>query len=891
LSGAREQEIVEELALQLEQAFNEALAAGTTSAQAEARAENQIPDWTALAREIRRAEQPVTEQIVERIPQNWHLAMQEQNFRKRRGGNMFADLFQDLRYALRMLRKSPGFAFIIVLTLALGIGANSTIFSVINAVLLRPLPYPESDRLVYVDENNLPKGWGHFSVSPANFVDWRGQSRSFERIVALSRHSFNYSTGDLPEQWGGLEGSQGFLEMYRVRPEIGRSFSDNEFQVGNDHVVLISNGLWKRAFGSDPAILGRHLLLGGESFEVIGVMPPAFQLGGPNNVLWLPLAFDPADLQSSRGAHYLTVMARLLPNITVEQAGKEMSALAARLAAQYPVTNKDWGAGVQQVQASQVKSVRPALLILLGAVGFVLLIACSNAANMLLARATVRRREIAIRTALGAGRLRVVRQLLTESVILAIVGGALGLGIAYAGMRALVALRPAFIPRAATIHLDTSVLLFTAALALATGILFGLAPALSVVRGNLSESLKEGGRSGGGGRAGLRKVFVVVEVALAFVLLVGAGLLVRSFSRLTAVEPGFNTQSALTFLVPLPRARYSTPAQQIAFYDQAQQRLAALPGVASSVLTSTVPLSGDDELYSIGIAGAPSPDQPSALYYLVGPDYLRQMGIQLLAGREFTPQDNAVGPHVCIVNDKLAQTLFPGRNPIGQRIQIGRNYSIVREIVGVAATVKHYGLDEKTALQVYEPFAQLPRTAMLFVLRTQGDPMRVLPAARHAIQQVDAQQPVTRPATMEEILSESVALPRFRTLLLGLFGALAATLAAVGLYGVMSYTVTQQTQEIGVRMALGAQRMQIFRLMVGRGMFLVLIGVVIGGGGAFALTRSLESFVSFLFGVKPNDPLTLAGVTLLFAAVAAFACWLPARRASRVDPLIALRYE
>jgi putative ABC transport system permease protein len=453
-------------------------------------------------------------------------------------------------------------------------------------------------------------------------------------------------------------------------------------------------------------------------------------------------------------------------------------------------------------------------------------------------------------------------------------------------------LRPTFIPRAATIHLDTSVLLFTLALALATGILFGLAPALSIVRGNLSESLKEGGRTGTGGRAKMRKVFVVVEVALAFVLLMGAGLLVRSFSRLTSVEPGFNTQSALTFLVPLPRARYSTPVQQVTFFDQARQRLAAIPGVESASLTSLIPLSGNDEIYSIGVPGAPpSPDQASALYYLVGPDYLHNLGIPLLAGREFTAQDNATGPHVCMINDKLAQALFPGRNPIGQRIQIGRNFSIVREIVGVAASVKHYGLDEKSALQVYEPFAQMPRTAMQFILRTKGDPMHVLPDARHAIQQLDSQQPVTRALSMEDILNDSVALPRFRTLLLGIFGALAAILAAVGLFGVMSYTVTQQTQEIGVRMALGAQRMQIFRLMVGRGMLLVIVGVVIGAGGAYALTRSLESFVSFLFGVKPNDPLTLVGVTLLFAMVAAVACWLPARRASRVDPLIALRYE
>ncbi|HUK31826.1 MAG TPA: ABC transporter permease [Candidatus Acidoferrum sp.] len=896
LSGAREAEIIEELAQQLEQSCGEAIARGASREEAEARAAAQVGDWKALAAGIRRAETPVMRQAAMRaaasMPEPWREAFHEDEFRKRRGGNMFADLLQDIRYALRMLGKAPGFTAIMILTLSLGIGANSAIFTVVNAVLLRPLPYPDSGSLVYVEENNLSKGWPHFSVSVPDFVDWQAQVQSFEEIVALNRKSFRTSNGETAEQWFGIKATKGFLEMVRVQPARGRGFADAEFEQGSDHVTLISDGLWKRAFGSDPAAIGRRILLDGESYEIIGIMPPGFQFGGTTRELWMPLTFTPEQMTQTRGSHYMSVMARLRKGVSVEQARQEMNGVAARLEEQYPDSNKGWGAGVQGVQEATVEDVRPALLILLGAVGFVLLIACANAANMLLARATVRRREIAIRTALGAGRMRLVRQLLAESLLLALLGGLLGILIAFGSTKALLSLKPDFIPRVQTIHLDGRVLLFTFALAVVTGSLFGLTPAFGILRESSASTLKESGRTGGGGRAKLRSMFVVAEVALAFILLVGAGLLVRSFGQLTAVKPGFNTSNGLAFDVPLPPARYASATQQTAFYDQVDARLAAIPGVEGVALTSMVPLGGDDELYDVGVAGRPeAADQPSALYYLVGAGYFKTMGIPLLAGREFTPQDNSSGPRVVIVNDAFVKTLFPGQNPIGQRVQFGRNYSVVREIVGVAASVKHYGLAEPTLLEVYEPFAQAPRSGMTIVLRTNGDPNRLLPTARQAVQQVDPEQPIAYPGTLEEYLNNSVALPRFRTLLLGVFAALAVILALIGLYGVMSYSVTQQTREVGIRMALGAQNGQIYRLFVGRGMGLVTLGVALGAAGALALTKLMASFASFLFLVKPNDPATFCGVTVLFAAVAALACWIPARRASRVDPLVALRYE
>jgi putative ABC transport system permease protein len=894
LGGAREHEIVEEIAQQLDDAYSDAISRSLTSAQAEAHAFAQIPDWNLLAQDIQRAEQPVKTEITAHVPLDWRDAMREENFRKHRGGNMFADLFQDIRYAFRMLRKSPGFTSVVVLTLALGIGANATIFSVINAVLLRPLPYTQPEQLVRVFESNPGKGWPKFSVSPPNFLDWRAQSHAIEKIAAYESNGFSYTSGDTPEHWSGPSVTEGFFEVFKARPALGRTFSSDEFQPGKDHVAVISDALWRSTFGADRSVVGRNVSLDGQTYTVIGVMGPQFQFPSITSQVWTPLVFTPDDLKDSRGAHFLGDIARLAPGLSAAQAQSEIVSIAERLQKLYPQTNTGWTAVVTPLsQAGGVQEIRPALFILLGAVGFVLLIACANSANMLLARATVRQREIAVRLTMGASRGRLLRQLLTESILLSFIGASLALLIAFWSTRIISTLPPTFLPRAQFVTLDTRVLFFTIALAFLSGLLFGAVPAIAMVRGELSESLKEGGRTGSGARAGLRKLLVVAEVTLAFVLLAGAGLLMRSFSRLSDVDPGVQTAGRYTFNVNIPNKQYSTPQRQVEFYNQLQQRIAALPGIESVALSTILPLSGNDETYEVGrAADASNPNNPSAISTRISPGYMHAMGIPIISGREFTVADDLSVPKVCIINDVFARTLFPGRNPIGERIHIGHGYDVLREIVGIVPSVKQDGqADTDSALQVYEPFAQFPRTNAYFVVRANGASAGLASSVRHAVQQVDPQQPVTGFRSLEEILGDSIALPRFRTVLLGMFAGLAALLAAMGLYGVMSYTVTQQTQEIGIRLALGAQRGDILRLIIGRGMLLVGGGVALGIAGALALTHLLVSFASFLFGVKASDPVTLVSVTVMFATVAALACWMPARRASRVDPLIALRYE
>jgi putative ABC transport system permease protein len=807
---------------------------------------------------------------------------------------MFADLFQDTRYAIRMLGKAPGFTAIMILTLALGIGANATIFSVINAVLIRPLPYSQPEQLVRVFESNPKKGWPTFSVAPPNFLDWRAQTQTLEKIAAYEPNGYTYTGGDTPEHWAGPMVTEGFFEILKAQPEIGRTFSADEYQMGKNHVVVISDALWHSAFGGDRGVLGRNVSLDGQGYTVIGVMGPQFQFPSTATQVWLPLVFAPDEIVNARGAHYLGDIARLASGVGLAQAQAEMTEIAARLEKQYPRTNVGWTAAVIPLsQGGGVKQVRPALLVLLGAVGFVLLIACANAANMLLARGTVRQREIAVRLTLGASRGRLVRQLLTESVLLSFLGAAMGLLIAFASTRVISTLPANFLPRAQYVKVDSLVMMFTLGLGLLTGLLFGCAPAIAMGRGELAETLREGGRTGSGARARLRKVLVVAEVTLAFVLLAGAGLLVRSFSRLTAVDLGVQTAGRFAFDLNIPAKKYATPQQQLDFFTEVQQKLAVLPGIEAAALTTLVPASGDDEMYSVGhLNDADTDDHPSALSFRVNPGYFHTLGIPFLAGRDFTAADNSSAPHVCIIDEAFAKAMFPGGNPIGEKIHIGHQYAIVREIVGVVANVKQFGQDDAQAsLEVYEPFAQFPRTSASFVLRTSAATPGLAAMVRHTVQEVDVQQAVTGFQSFDEILSGLIALPRFRTVLLGIFATLAALLAAIGLYGVMSYTVTQQTQEIGIRMALGAQRGSILRLIVGKGMFLVGAGVVLGIAGALALTRMLASFSGFLFGVKAYDPFTLAGVTVLFALVAAVACWIPARRASRVDPLVALRYE
>lgn len=797
---------------------------------------------------------------------------------------------QDLHYGLRMIRKNPGFALLAVLTLALGIGANTAIFTVVNAVLLRPLPYSDPDRLVYVQENNLKKGWDSFSVAPPNFVDWRAQSQSFEHMAAVNSGSFNYTGGESPERLRGVTVTEDYFPMLGVLPELGRWFVADDYQAGKNKVALLTHRGWTRLVNRHDDVVGRVIMLNGEAYTVVGVLPQHFRTG-PLNDLWVPLVFN-ANQLAGRGSHFLSIIGRVKPGVSIQQAQQELSGIAARLSEQYPNSNRDWGVVVTSMYEAVVGEVRLALLVLMGAVGLVLLIACANVANMLLARASVRAREIAVRAAIGASRGRLVRQLLTESLVLAALGGGIGLILAMWGTEALTASLTGVLPRASEVRVDGWVASFTVLATVLTGLLFGMAPAWMVSRSNLQETLKEGSSGGSAERRGwLRSTLVVTEVALAVVLVVASGLLLQSFARLQSVPPGFRTDHSLSFAAILPRAKYAEPAKQTAFFEQVLQRVKSLPGVASAALAEPIPLSGSDTLYSLSVEGRATDqgDLPSPLYYLVSPDYFRTMEIPLLAGRAFTEQDVDGAPRVVVINRTFAERIFPNENPLGRRIRLGRNSDIAREIVGVVADTKHYWLGERNSLlQVYEPFAQMPQSGMNFVLRTSVEPGSLAGAVRRAVQAVDPDQPVIAVQTLEQLLSDSVAQPRFRTLLLGLFGGLALVLASVGVYGVMAYSVARRTQEIGIRMALGAQRGDVLRMVLRGGFTLAAVGVALGLAGAFAATRLLEGL---LFGVKPTDLQTYAITAAILVAVALVACAIPALRASRINPMRALRYE
>ncbi|HVG32964.1 MAG TPA: ABC transporter permease [Pyrinomonadaceae bacterium] len=798
-------------------------------------------------------------------------------------------LLQDLRYGVRMLLKKPGFTVVAIIALALGIGANAAIFSVVNAVLLRSLPYSDPDRLIVLRENKLPQ-FPEFSVSPGNFLDWQKQNTVFEKLVAV--RGFNYNlvdTSSEPERLRGARVSAGLFEMLGVKPAQGRTFTAEEDTPGHENVVILSNGLWQRRFGADPNILGRSLMLNSTSYTVIGIMPQTFQFPDRETELFTPVAFN-AQQAEQHGAHYVSAIGRLKQGVTIEQARTEMSAIAARLAQQYPDSNTGWSVSLFQMQEYEAREIKPALLILLGAVALVLLIACANVANLLLARATARQREIAIRTALGASRWRVIRQLLTESILLALVGGGLGLLLAIWGTDLLLALAPQDLPRGQGVTLDGRVLAFTILITLLTGVIFGLAPALQASRPNLNETLKEGGRGPTGGHHRVRGSLVITEVALALVLLIGAGLLIRSFHRLQQVDPGFNPKNALTVAVSLPAKKYAEDDQQSAFFAQLIERASTMPGVLAVGATQSLPIH-DDYVLGFNIQGRP-PDapgeEPNTNYYAVSPGYFKAMGISLLRGRLFTEQDKKDAPRVAIINETMAKKFFPGEDPIGKGINVTNGPERFREIVGIVSDVKQYGLDKATPAQTYEPFLQEPFSGMTLIVRTEGDPTAMNASIRSQVLSIDKDQPVSRIRTLEQIVYESVAKQRFSMLLLGVFGVVALILAAVGLYGVMSYAVTQRTHEIGIRMALGAQQKDVIRLVVGQGMVLALIGVVIGLVAAFALTRVMATL---LFNVSATDPLTFLAIPALLTMVALAASLVPARRAMRVDPMIALRYE
>ncbi|HVF44359.1 MAG TPA: ABC transporter permease [Pyrinomonadaceae bacterium] len=805
-------------------------------------------------------------------------------------------LLQDVRYGARTLRKSPGFTAVAVLALALGVGANTAIFSVVKAVLLSPLPYPESGRLLWLREVNPSNGILDEPASAPNFNDWRAQARSLEAVAAYANTSTTLTGEGEPERVPGVAASANFFPALGVAPALGRGFLPEEEAEGKNRVVVISHGLWQRRFGARPDAVGQTLTLSGNPHTVIGVAPADFKspVGGPKPAeFWTPIAFNFDE--SRRRSDYLSVFARLKAGATVGQARAELEGIASRLAQQYPGTNTGWNVAVGTLHERVVGDVRPALLVLTGVVGFLLLISCANVANLMLARSSARRQEVAVRSALGARRGRLVRQFLTESVLLSLAGGAAGLVLAWWGVELLVGLGPGNIPRLEEVGLDARVLLFTLAVSVATGVAFGLLPALSASKTNLSESLKEGGSRGstaGAGARRLRNSLVVSEIAIAVVLLAGAGLMIRSFQRIQEVDPGFSPARVLTFDFALPAARYKEDAQVTAFVAQLTERVGAVPGAERAAVVDTLPLSGGGNVAAFVVEGrpAPPPEQvQDAEYRVVSPEYFDVMGVRLVRGQLFTARDREGSPAVAVVNEAMARRYWPGEDPIGKRVNLGNpETSPWRMIVGVVRDVRHDGLDKEPYPQMYSPAAQFPRRGMTLVARASADPASLVPAIRRELSSLDKDLPLYNVRTMEQVLSDSVSRRRFQMLLIAAFAFVGLLLAAVGTYGVISYSVAQRRHEIGVRMALGARAPDILRLVLGQGLGLALAGVGIGLAAAFALTRVMSSL---LYGVSATDPLTFAAVSLALLCVAAAACLVPARRATRVDPMEALRYE
>ncbi|MCI0489552.1 MAG: ABC transporter permease [Blastocatellia bacterium] len=800
-------------------------------------------------------------------------------------------LLKDLRYAVRMMLKRPTVTIIAAFALAAGIGANSAIFSVVNAVLIRPLPYESPDQLVMVWETRRNRGTIRNSVAPLDFYDWRDQNQAFQRVAAFAYSNFNLMAENQPERVLGVRTSADSFETLAVKPFLGRAFSPEEEKLGNNHVVILSHGFWQDRFNSDSTIIGKTMVIDGETHIIVGVLPLDFRfpLDTEDPELWTPLALDEDEM--GRGNHFLRVIARLKPGATHDFAQSDMDAITGRLEQQYPDSNANHGAYVAPLHDEIVGDVRPALLLLLGAVGFVLLIACANVANLMLARATARQREVAIRAALGAARFRIVRQFLTESLLLALAGGGLGLLLALWGVDLLIAFGPQDIPRLNEVSLDYRVLGFTLTISLLSGLIFGLVPALQTSKPDLNESLKEGGRSSavGAGRRRLLNLFVVSEVALALVLLIVSGLLIKSFLRLQDVKPGFDPDNLLTMGISLPESKYAETARQTAFYRELVQRVETVPGVEAAGVIRPLPFSQSNMSLSFSIEGRPpaSPgERTSANWRTISPDYFRTMRIPLLKGRAFTERDVQGSPYAIIINETMARLYFSGEDPISRRMTIGYD-DITCEIVGIAGDVKLL-LDGEQKPEMYTPCQQTPWPSISLVIRTASDRPDVVAAVRNQVQSLDRELPVYSIKTMNERLADSIAQPRFNMLLLGLFAFIAVALATVGIYGVMSYSVSQRTHEMGVRMALGARAGDVLKLVLSQGMKLTLAGIAMGIVGAYGLTRIMSSF---LFGVSDKDPTTFAAVSLLLIAVAALACYIPARRATRVDPMVALRYE
>ncbi|HMY72341.1 MAG TPA: ABC transporter permease [Blastocatellia bacterium] len=807
-------------------------------------------------------------------------------------------LWQDLRQGVRALLKQPAFTFVAIFALALGIGANTAIFSVVNAVLLQALPYRQADGLVTVWENNKRRGNAQNVINLGNYFDWKEQNQVFEDMATFFDTNANLTGSGEPEEIPSQIASANLFSVLGVTPMLGRGFTPDDGKDGAPRVVVLSYGLWQRRFGGESSVIGRKIILNNNETTVVGVLPPDFTWHVRNGSMtrkvaemWTPWQMNEGMRQ--RRGRFAMAVARLKPGVSPEQAQAEMNVLSNRLEQQYEF-NKNWGINVVPLRTQFTGEIRLALIVLLCAVGLVLLIACANVANLLLVRAAARQREIAVRAALGANRLRVIRQLLTESLVLAAAGGAAGLVLAWWGTDLLVKLSPPELLGQAQAKINLPVLGFTLGVSLLTGLIFGLAPAFETTRLNLTESLKDGGKNVGGSSRShrLRNALVVTEVALALVLLIGAGLLIRSFARLQAVNPGFNVENVLTMKVGLPGRKYDTDQKIIGFYRQALAEMQTLPGVESAGAVSFLPLAAPHAGTNIEIEGRPKlpPGQQLGTGVIVtDANYFKTMQIPLKRGRLYTNQEAAEMRHVVVVNESFARKNFPGEDPLGKRVVIYmKDDNQPCEIIGVVGDTKHMTLDAESQPISYWPHSELAYNSMSFVLRTKGEATAVAAAAREVIRKLDPEQPVADVRTMESLLGRVVARQRFNTLLLTIFAGVAALLAAVGIYGVMAYSVAQRTHEIGVRLALGARKADVLRLVVKRGMTLSLAGVGIGLAASFALTRLMAAL---LFNVGATDPLTFAGVPVLLVLIALLACWLPARRAAKVDPMVALRYE
>jgi predicted permease len=879
LEPAREAEIAEELAQHLEDRYEEARSAGATDEEAYHAALDELADSGFLARELRGVERRAVD-----LPVAVGAAGR---------GNPIEDLWRDLRLVVRDLRKRPGFALVTVLILALGIGANTAIFSMVYAVLLNPLPFEQPDRLVMLAEKN--PGRERWGAAYPNYVDWTARAQSFDDIAAYWYQSFTLSGIDEPARLQGRYVNWNFFRVLGMRPQLGRLFVEEDDRAGAAPTVVLSDGMWKDRFGGDPDIVGKTIRLDEKQFTVIGVLPPGYELLRPD-ALYVPLvpAVEKETGLLDRGNHYsLFALARLKAGVDVEQADTEMRALAAQFEQEYPATNSGSSAQALSLSDVFVGDIRPALLVLLGAVGFVLLIACLNVANLMTVRAAARQKEIAVRLALGAGRGRIVRQLLTESMVIAFTGGVVGFLVAVWAINGMVALAPQGIPRLEQVGLNLPVLAFTVCVSVGVGLLFGVLPALQATRLDLNVSLKEGGRTAAGRpHERTRQTLLVAEVALALMLLIAAGLMVRTVGQLTHVDPGFDAEQLLAARINLPANPYP-PERRRVFYEECLTRIGTLPGVQSAALTFSLPIDGSN-WNSVFITGdkpvPPRAELPSAAMTPMSLGYFDTMKIRLLSGRTFGPGDTENSPRAIVINETLARRLWPGEEALGKRIKQGwpESENPWREVVGVVADVKTNGVDQDTPLQVYMPLAQESPRSLWIVARTSSDPLASGSAVAAALHAIDRDVPLFDVSSMDQLMGGAIENQRVTLTLLAGFSALALLLAAVGIYGVMSYAVAQRTHEIGIRSALGARPSHVLRMIIGQGMALALIGVAIGLAGAFALTRVMEGL---LFGVSATDPATYVVISALLAAVAVVACYVPARRATKVDPTVALRYE